>query len=667
MKSRLVVWAVAAACGSVLSACSKDDEPSAGTKDNSSEKAGSSGKPRARADAGSDDRATSKPAPDSGATTTAQTDAPEAGSKPPEDTSKPDSGAEPDAKNPPCDVSEVLKAHCARCHGSVLRAGAPIKLVDAADFQRKLGMLTVGEAALRRVRDAARPMPPPPAAKLTDDEVSVLTRWVERGAFPADPGCAVDQTPPGKPTQDDGDGVVVTRPEDDAGEPEDAPDGSTDLPDAGAPPEVEPSDWPMFGYDLANSRNNVLESAISRDNVGSLRELWRFSGPATTAAPAIVGDVVYLPGWNGRVYALRLDDGSAVWTASLPDLIDSSPTVTDRQVFISDDDGSVHALDRETGEVQWSRSVDDHAEAHLWSSPVYIPSASLVVVGVASGEEQVPSLAYTFRGSVVALDADSGEIRWRFENASVDSGSGPGIGSWGTAAVDEERKLVFIGTGNNYAPPSGEYSDSMLAIDYESGELAWSRQFTDNDIYAIYGTQGSDFDIGSSANLFSLDGQDYLGIGVKSGNYFALDRDSGDILWRTTISSGSVLGGVISAPAYAEGLIFAASNEFLSSTSTAVAIDARSGDILWREQYGELTYGGVAHANGVVFVASTSGAIYAYDAMSGETLWTDRAPNGQPIAGSPTIASGRLIVPWGYQWTLREGSSGSGGMTVYGL
>jgi polyvinyl alcohol dehydrogenase (cytochrome) len=629
------------------------------------------------ADAGGGEKPSGAAGRPTGTTTGSGTDSPSEPSQPstdagqPVEQPKPDAGdsIEPTTGNPPCDVAEVLKAHCTRCHGRMLRAGAPFKLVEAADFQRDLGGLTVGAAALKRVRDQARPMPPPPAAKLTNDEVRILEFWVDNGASAAQPGCTADDDRPRTPTNPGDAGVVVTRPEpqDDAGaEPIDAStDASVEVPDAG--PEPDPSEWPMFGYDLGNSRNNALETTLSKDNVGNLRELWRFSGPSTTAAPAVVGDVVYLPGWNGRVYALRLEDGSAVWTASLPDLIDSSPMVTDSQVFVSDDNGSVHALDRATGEVQWSRSVDDHEEAHLWSSPVYIPSASLVVVGVASGEEQVPKAAFTFRGSVVALDADSGEIRWKFETASAAAGSGPGIGSWGTAAVDESRKLVFIGTGNNYGLPSGELSDSMLAIDYETGQLAWSRQFTDGDVYAIYGAQGADFDIGSSANLFSVDGKDIVGIGVKSGNYFALDRDSGEIIWRTTISSGSVLGGVISAPAYADGLIFAASNEFLTSMSTAVAMDARSGDIVWRAQYGDLTYGGVAHANGVVFIGSTSGAIYAYDAMTGATLWADRAPDGQPIAGSPTIASGRLILPWGYQWTLREGASGTGGITVYGL
>ncbi len=108
-------------------------------------------------------------------------------------------------------------------------------------------------------------------------------------------------------------------------------------------------------------------------------------------------------------------------------------------------------------------------------------------------------------------------------------------------------------------------------------------------------------------------------------------------------------------------------HEFIASTSAAVAIDARNGDIVWREGYGGLTYGGVAYANGVVFTASVAGGIYAYDTMSGSALWGDRAPEGPPIAGSPTVASGRLIVPSGYQWTLREGTSGRGGMTVYGL
>jgi polyvinyl alcohol dehydrogenase (cytochrome) len=622
----------------------------------------------------------------------------DAGTKPPADPPAPGKTPPPtdQGSNAPCDVADVLKAHCVQCHGKTLREGAPYSLVSAADFQRDLGGFTVGTAAARRIADDARPMPPPPNARLSSADVATLTNWIAAGAPSAKPGCVVDDSAPVDTGPTDGGVVVIVTPMDahvpdvdtgapvalDAAVPTDAAldagpvpviDASADAAlamDAGEPasdagPPAPPSTWPMFGFDITNSRNNSAEKALSTSNVARLRELWRFNGPSTTSAPAVVDGVAYLPGWDGKVYALRLEDGSSVWTTTLPHLIDSSPTVTADRVFVSDDHGSVHALDRASGAERWSHAVDSHPETHLWSSPIYIPSASLIVQGVASGEEQVAKTIYTFRGSVVGLDAESGAERWRV--ATTDPNLGPGIGVWGTATVDETRKWVFIGTGNNYAPPASGLSDSLLAIDYETGQLVWSKQFTSGDTYTIYGSQGPDFDIGSTANLFSIDGSDYVGIGVKSGNFYALDRDSGAVRWMAAISGGSPLGGVISASAYADGLIFAVSNSFAASRSTAVAIDARNGQIVWRFDMNNLTYGGVAHANGVVYIGSTAGTIYAFAGATGDMLWADQTPSQQPIAGSPTVAQGRLIVPWGYQWTLRQGTPGRGGMTVYGL
>ncbi|HEY2734209.1 MAG TPA: PQQ-binding-like beta-propeller repeat protein [Polyangiales bacterium] len=591
------------------------------------------------------------------------------------ETQKPDAGSMPSQPPPPsaaegrvpCDVARVLRDHCVRCHGNTLREGAPFSLVKASDFQRDLGGYSVGTAVLGRVKDDARPMPPAPASRLSPDEIATLQSWIDAGAEAAMPGCVVDDSMPvDAGTHDGGVVVVVTRPpshDDDAGGPPLPNDaGSMMMPDAGPPPSA--SEWPMFGFDLANSRDNVDETTLTAANVGKLRELWRFNGPSTTSAPALVGSVIYLPGWDGKVYAMRVDDGGAIWTASLPHLIDSSPTVSADRVFVADDHGSVHALDRASGNELWAHAVDSHPETHLWSSPMYIAGSNLLVQGVASGEEQVPKSSYTFRGSVVGLDADSGNERWRV--ATTSQGSGPGIGVWATGTIDEARKLVFIGTGNNYAPPASSLSDSLLAIDYESGQLAWSKQFTSGDTYTIYGAAGPDFDIGSTANLFSIDGSDYVGIGVKSGNYYALDRDSGVVRWMAALGGGSPLGGVISASAYANGIIFAVCNTFAASSSTLFAIDARNGQILWSAGLSNLTYGGVAHASGVVYVGSTAGTIYAFADATGEMLWSDQTPGGQPIAGSPTVAGGRLFVPWGYQWTLRQGSAGTGGLTVYG-
>jgi polyvinyl alcohol dehydrogenase (cytochrome) len=304
----------------------------------------------------------------------------------------------------------------------------------------------------------------------------------------------------------------------------------------------------------------------------------------------------------------------------------------------------------------------------LWSSPVFIPDANLIVIGIASGEEQVSAMTMpTFRGGVVALDSATGAQKWRFDTASAASGSGPGVAVWGTAAVDTKRKALYIGTGNNYAEPAGEYADSMLAINYETGQRIWNKQFTADDIFTIYAPSGPDYDIGSSANLFSVDGKDLVGIGVKSGTYYALDRDTGSIVWMQMVTAGSSLGGIISASAYANGMIFVASNAGMGGPTHTVALNAKDGTIAWMHESPEVTYGGVAHANGVVYVGTNGGSIFALDGAKGTMLWVDQTLDEQPIGGSPSISHGKLLVPWGYSWTLREGMAGTGGLTVYGL
>ncbi|HKU39692.1 MAG TPA: PQQ-binding-like beta-propeller repeat protein [Polyangiales bacterium] len=567
--------------------------------------------------------------------------------------------ASADTGDVPCAVASVLKQHCVQCHGRIRKEGAPVSLIDSASFHRDAGGLSEGAAVLARVRSNERPMPPPPAARLSAAEIATLESWIGPGAQPTHPGCSVDDTPPSAAAGSGGSGVTIVNGA--------AGSGAGAAGGAAPPPTGSEQDWSSFGVDLTNSRNNVGEKALSVESVKGLKELWTFRGASTTCTPAVVDGVIYLTTWDGKVTAMRLDDGMKVWSTMLPDLIDSSPSVTATQVFVSDDNGSVHALDRTTGKVQWSQVVDMHAEAHLWSSPVFIPDANIVVVGVASGEEAVMTQQHTFRGSVVALEAMTGKPKWKFETAPAAKGSGPGIAVWGTVAVDTKRKAVYVGTGNNYQAPSGELSDSMLAINYETGALLWSRQFTQNDVFTVYTAMGPDFDIGSSASLFSVDGKDYVGIGVKSGIFYALDRDSGMVHWMTMVSGGSALGGMVSASAYANGMLFVASNKGIGGPTLAAALDAKDGRVVWSHELQKVTYGGVAHANGVVYVGTTAGTIVALDGAKGTMLWVDQTPENQPIAGSPSVSRGKLLVPWGYSWTLREGVAGTGGLTVYGL
>jgi polyvinyl alcohol dehydrogenase (cytochrome) len=556
----------------------------------------------------------------------------------------------------PCAVAALLELHCMECHAHQPRLGAPMSLTEAALFQAQRSGFSVAALVSMRVQSAERPMPP--NMLLTASEAAPLLQWVNAGAAPVANGCRVrdpfEMPAAGAGASGSGGANAV------AGQSAGGSGGQSGDATQGQ------GDWVMFGGDLGNQRANPNETAIGVQNVSQLKELWTFRGASNTSTPAIVGGVVYLSTWDGKVHALDAQTGKELWMTALPDLIDSSPAVSDTQVFVSDDNGSVHALERSKGTKQWSKVVDPHAEAHLWSSPIYIASAGLLVVGIASGEEQVQP-PYSFRGSVVGLDAKTGAERWRFYTTTNDTASGPGVGVWATAAVDEKRRLAIIGTGNAYSGTAGKYADSLLALNYESGQLAWSKQFTAGDVFSIFGALGPDYDLGASANLFSIAGKDVIGIGIKSGDYAVLERDTGAMLWNAHVGGMGSMGGILGSPAYAENKIFIASNTYPAPQSvTVAALGAEKGDTLWKQTLtGGLTYGGVLYANGVVYVGTTTSAIVAYEAATGKQLWTTKAPDA--IAGGPSIAQGRLFVPWGYTWTLREGNAGTGGLTAYGL
>lgn len=573
------------------------------------------------------------------------------------------------ASNPqalPCEVATIVEQNCVRCHGTVLRGGATIPLVQPQDFAAMRGARTVAQAMVERVTPGAQQrMPPPPATELTANDVATLTAWAQQGAPLVAQGCVVHPPEPpmmtagtAAPTAGTG-GVAGVGGAGGVG----GVGGEPPPTDGGVGPNEPTGDWPMFGGDLISSRANLQESAISAANVMTLYSAWQHDGAATSATPAVVQGVVYLTSWDGSVRAMNVADGSEVWTRMLPGAIDSSPSVSGDRVYVSDAKGMVHALDRASGMVLWSVPADTHTEAHLWSSPIAIESAGLVVVGTASHEEVVFKQQRTFRGSVVGLDAATGTERFRVQ--TTEGSDGPGVAVWGTVAVDEERGVLYVGTGNNYAAPGSKYSDAMLAIDYGTGEVVWAHQFLADDIFAIAGATGPDYDIGSTANLWTTpDGKDLVGIGIKSGVYAALERDTGNVAWMTPVSPGGIFGGIISAPAYANGMIYVASNDAAAGQTSVMALDGATGSTIWHDALPQQSYGGVAYANGLVYVGTLSSQLFAFDATSGARVWTEMLPD---VVASPVISNGMLFVTWGYPISLNGGANAAGGMSAYRL
>ena len=224
------------------------------------------------------------------------------------------------------------------------------------------------------------------------------------------------------------------------------------------------------------------------------------------------------------------------------------------------------------------------------SSPVI--HDGVVYVGIASAEEASAAVLGTpccvSRGSVVALDVKTGQIRWKTymvpDNGGIIGGySGGGI--WdSTPVIDRKRNSLYVGTGNNYSVPitvescfaannnnpnctdPTDYFDSVVALDLDTGKIKWAKRALYYDAWNVNCIEvitpptfsigpgpgancpvpaGPDFDFGGAGpNLLSVGGHDIVGIGAKSGIYWALNPESGSVVWNTEVGPGSALGGI---------------------------------------------------------------------------------------------------------------------------
>ena len=434
--------------------------------------------------------------------------------------------------------------------------------------------------------------------------------------------------------------------------------------------------WLGYGNDQHNSRSSTAETAISPATAPGLTEAWRVDGTdGSTSTPAVFGGWVYFGGWDGAVRAVDRDDGTLQWETQLTSgsgagqMVDASPAIDGDHLFIGDGEGDFHALDRTTGEVLWSADLDSHPQTRIFGSPVV--SGDMVIVGVASYELAIPKADYTFRGSVVALDKATGAERWRLRTTTDDAQAGAGVSVWSTPAIDLGRRLLYIGTGNTYEPPAAPLSDSLLAIHLDTGEVAWSRQFTSGDVYTIFGTppQGPDADIGAAPNLFRSGDRDVVGVGDKAGVYAALDRDTGETVWARQLTVGSHLGGIMMTSAHHEGVIYASSNimaneaDYTSAanTSRTFALDADDGSVLWERALPAASFGALTHANGVLFQPTTPGVLYALDAGDGQVLWSQDL--GADLGGGVSVSNGTVLAPYGF-WFFGAPARPQGGLVA---
>ena len=442
----------------------------------------------------------------------------------------------------------LFEQHCADCHGSPAPDSRAPDREALRQFtpERVLESLTTGAMAVE-------------VPGLTDDEKRQVAQWAAGRALGTAGGDAssMPNQCPSKPFGD---------------------------PFAGA-------GWNGWSPDVGNSRFQPAAAAgLTPDQVPRLTFKWAFGYPGGVAAaagsPTVVGGRLYAGSDTGYVYSLDAASGCVYWSFEAQWVVRSSVTIgpvtgagTARYAaYFGDSRANVYAVNAETGELLWTQRADTHPIARITAAPklhagrLYVPVSSLEELA----GRHVWYECCTFRGSVVAYDANTGEQIWKSyaiaeepkpttKNAQGTQRWAPaGGGVWNSPVIDAARGALYIGSGNAYTAPAPNDTDAVIAFDLETGKRLWWHQLTALDAYlsrcpgriAVQGrlrdpekadpkriaylncpdpeklAENVDVDV-VAVMLHTLpDGRTILVVGQQNGRVYALDPDrEGAVLW----------------------------------------------------------------------------------------------------------------------------------------
>jgi quinohemoprotein ethanol dehydrogenase len=311
--------------------------------------------------------------------------------------------------------------------------------------------------------------------------------------------------------------------------------------------------WITNGGNLTNDRYSTLDE-INTENVAQLKGDWmtKIGQNATAAKFSAEGQAleyegtIYISDGADDVFALDAGNGEILWTYEPhlpPDPLgevvccgwdNRGVALGDGMVFVSQLNGEQVALDQETGKVAWSTPIVEPKKGFtITSAPLYYEGT--VYAGGSGGE-------YGIRGRLTALDAKTGEIKWRSYTIpgpgekgheswpNNDSWKHGGAGIWNTPTVDPKTNTLFFSTSNaapdwNGAERAGDnlWTASIVAMDADSGEIKWGYQMVHHDLW--------DYDAPSPTVLFNgeMNGKMVEAVGEpeKTGWVYVLDRKTG--------------------------------------------------------------------------------------------------------------------------------------------
>jgi polyvinyl alcohol dehydrogenase (cytochrome) len=476
--------------------------------------------------------------------------------------------------------------------------------------------------------------------------------------------------------------------------------------------------WNGWSASPGNSRFQTAANAgISAQQIPNLKLKWAFGVPNATemySQPTVVSGRVFFGSDAAWLYSLDAKTGCIYWSFGADAGIRATPVIapirgqgsTQYAVYFTDVLTRVYAVDAQTGKLLWKTKAGEHPRAKSSNGPAVADGK--IFVGFSSMETTTGAVATyeccSFRGHVVALDANTGKKLWtrfvideepkpRGKNAQGVTLYGPSGGSvWNVPTIDTKRKRVYVGTGNAYSFPAADGTDSVFAIEMDTGKIAWHHQEVKGDAFInncgatsrggdnCPDTLGPDYDFGGSSMILHTlpEGRDILVAGSKGGFSMAFDPENGKVLWKTNLAERPpgaagliVFGGAVEGETVYYGL-----NQ---PGAVVAAVNLADGSRKWTTIPVPGARGGIPAAMtaipGVVFSHASEGTLRALSTTDGKVLFEFptakefQTVNEVPARGGAfgqsgsTVVGGMLFVGSGYN------GQGSGGnvLLAFGL
>jgi alcohol dehydrogenase (cytochrome c) len=457
----------------------------------------------------------------------------------------------------------------------------------------------------------------------------------------------------------------------------------------------EPQNWLTYSGDYAGQRFSTLDQ-VNTTTAQSLVVKWVYQTGATgkfETTPLVADGILYATGQDDRAFALDARTGRPIWLYQRQLPADIRPccgrvnrglAILGDKVFMGTLDAHIVALDTKTGNVVWDVAAIDYAKGYSFTlAPLVLKN--LVILGVSGGE-------YGIRGFIDAYDADTGRRKWRFytvpgvgepghdtwEGNSWKIGGAP---AWMTGVYDSSTNQLFWPTGNPSPSNRGTgragdnlYSNSLLALDPDTGRLNWYFQFTKHDEH--------DWDATQVPIMIDSRGKHLIAQANRNGFFYVLDRTTGKLLsanpygkitWSNskdnvgrpvannesspTPTGRTVCPGALGttnwmSPSFdaQTGLFYVSAREQCDIFSTAPqpyeaghayygsayfpsdeaepywgalrAIDPENGQVKWEFRHPSPTWSGVlSTAGGLLFTGDAEGNFIALNAATGKPLW----------------------------------------------